>query len=317
MTSDRLLTFLNNPDELERITYQELKTLSLAYPYSANFRMLLLLKSNQEKHWEKPQNLALASLYTPDRARMFELMAPRLIVTRLKEAEAVETFLELKPLATVEREISAKKTAETEVELPLPTSAPKNISETSSFSEKKTPIFEEKKAAIEVNFSLPTDHFRPEKSERVLPPQVVSFENLMRKSVEKTPPPTFVFSDWYGQFKLPLLPPKKGFRIPQVIENQPVIAPKAAVEITEKVIEKSIPNLEIMEADSEKLKEAAVKKLVKKSVKEKDEIVSETLARVYQKQGYKDKSIGMYQKLMLVFPEKSAIFAAEIEKMGK
>jgi tetratricopeptide (TPR) repeat protein len=317
MTSERLLTFLKNPDELERITYQELKTLSLAYPYSANFRMLLLLKSDQEKHWEKAQNLALAALYTPDRARMFELMAPRLIVTRHLDAETVESFLELKPIATAEREIAAKKSAEIEIEIAQPLVSAKGNFETPIFLEKKSPIFEEKNQVKSADFSTKNDPARPEKSERVLPPQVVSFENLMRKSVEKTPVSAFIFADWYGQFKLPILPPKKGFKIAQIVENQPVSTPKTSVEVLEKVIEKTAQNLEPTEPDLEKLKEAAVKKLVKKSVKEKDEIVSETLARVYQKQGYKEKSIAMYQKLILVFPEKNATFAAEIEKMSK
>lgn len=46
-----------------------------------------------------------------------------------------------------------------------------------------------------------------------------------------------------------------------------------------------------------------------------EEIISETLAKLYIKQGHKEKGIRMYDKLILKFPEKSVYFASEIEKL--
>ena len=46
-----------------------------------------------------------------------------------------------------------------------------------------------------------------------------------------------------------------------------------------------------------------------------EDIVSETLAAIYLKQGRKEKSIAVYQKLCLLYPEKSAFFAAQIQKI--
>ena len=45
------------------------------------------------------------------------------------------------------------------------------------------------------------------------------------------------------------------------------------------------------------------------------EIVSETLAILYQKQGNAMKSVQVYEKLILLFPEKSSYFAARIEEV--
>ncbi len=57
--------------------------------------------------------------------------------------------------------------------------------------------------------------------------------------------------------------------------------------------------------------------MAKKSVQESDEFVTETLARIYAKQGSHFKAIRAYQKLSLKFPEKTAYFAALIEELKR
>ena len=53
----------------------------------------------------------------------------------------------------------------------------------------------------------------------------------------------------------------------------------------------------------------------KASLEEDSSLVSETLAKIYIKQGYVGKAIKIYKKLALLFPEKNCYFAAQISEL--
>lgn len=103
-----------------------------------------------------------------------------------------------------------------------------------------------------------------------------------------------------------------------------VKAPKASVlkelleelNPTDGLIEKFIqqtPRLKPIKPEPSKAKVD----LSQQSVEESDDLITETLAKIYKAQGHYGKALQAFEKLSLKFPEKNSYFATQIEEIKK
>lgn len=90
------------------------------------------------------------------------------------------------------------------------------------------------------------------------------------------------------------------------------VRPPSQAELIEKFI-LSNPRIET----SRDKKEEPVEDIAKPFTEEKGGFVTETLARIYIRQGYYSKAVDIYEKLILKYPEKSSYFASQIEEIKK
>ncbi len=101
--------------------------------------------------------------------------------------------------------------------------------------------------------------------------------------------------------------------ISPIIEEKPEFKPKREVKSVESILDKFIrENPTIARPKSEFYNPV---NMAKQSVESDDELVSETLAAIYLRQGFYKKAINMYEKLGLLYPDKLAYFAGLIEKI--
>ncbi len=102
MNSENFHEYLKNPSKLHQINYQELKSLTLQYPYSPNLRFLLLAKSIIDKHKDQERNLTKASIYSPDRDKLRKLVFQYSKLQEMPENYVLkEDFLELRDLSSI------------------------------------------------------------------------------------------------------------------------------------------------------------------------------------------------------------------------
>lgn len=110
------------------------------------------------------------------------------------------------------------------------------------------------------------------------------------------------FSEWLNQYKI------KNTEIPRdIVENNQ--------ESTEKIIADFIKKKPSMPKRRESFYNPT--EMAKKSVEEDENLVTETLARINANQGNTNKAIAMYEKLALLYPEKSDYFADRIKELKK
>lgn len=108
-----------------------------------------------------------------------------------------------------------------------------------------------------------------------------------------------------------LQPPEEKLGTTSEIEPMEFKIPKKTDPIIERFIREEP---QIKPPNPDKL---TLKNMAKHSAEDTQEIVTETLAKIYADQGHYNKAIDAYQKLSLKYPEKSSYFAGRISELEK
>jgi hypothetical protein len=287
--------YVRDPHSVPPEAAKELESVIEQFPWFQAARVLLARSMKNGNQIRYPEVLKDAALHTGNRSLLFKLLNQ-----------------ENPPIALTEIPTDSSIPG-TEKRLPL---IGKAEPEAISIVDKTNPILTEEKPLILEPIQEET---LPVQSPLELLP--VKTKVAIAQHQEYLTPPekqsetTDTFSGWLHRFKNPVSP-----RLP--LENKNVSGDSLADTIGSSETNNSLIQLidvfiktEPRIGKPEKRDFFSPINMAKKSAEDKNEIVSETLAKLYADQGNFEKAVDAYKKLSLLNPAKSSYFAALIENL--
>jgi hypothetical protein len=290
MHNDELIKYIRHPGKLNHETLDEIILIKEQYPYFQTIHLLVVKNLYLMGDARYQSELEHAALYVADRRVLYELIYPLV-------ADQVE------PPVVKPSEIPAAKPEQEEIH--------------------EKPVAEQEKKSMRDNISS------------LLAWQMDELELINPDEAELLPEIGIDIEQTYGS-NAELLTletePSEDETIPDIThdsigdshteveennDNRIIEIPENHLKestINNNLIDKFIvENPRIMPTENNHPQ----KDISEDSVKEHDGIFTDTLAKIYIKQGYYSKAIFAYEKLILKYPEKSSYFAAQIEEIKK
>ena len=283
MQRNRLQELLQHPDRVLASDREGLVVWSEKYPFAGGIAMLLARASAVGEHMDQEQDLLRAAAQGTYRQPLFDLI----LRTKLREeASAIDALIEEMPDEEVEiaqEELGAESSE--------PSSATLNPDEP---LEREALI-----SAIGRTIEAEVEDWSEEKEENETAASIAEDDMGRIRGAVSSP-----FANWlanravqvgFGESQqneahLPQQPLDTRGLIDRFIEAQPKIGKLRDVE-------------------------APVEDWARESVLEDPTLVTETMARIYAKQGKIAKARKAYRHLSLKFPAKSTYFAAQLKKL--
>jgi hypothetical protein len=277
MNRENFITLLRDPAKMNRISIEEVRNLSERYPYCSSIQVLLAYGLFVENDLDFTLQLKRAAACIPSRKRLRQLFLEH------QEPEKPE----FEPIADVV----------VPVETPEPVPA----------------ILEEKR--MTAGAEMPEEVTPPDEKKKE--PRMELLELVHRRLAEIESTRVNFVDEVSGHEEIPEAPVMESLVIPgkpdeeKTRPGEPEDNHMTKDEILERFIREE-PRISAPKTTFFSPSEVAVQSSI-----DGEEIVSETLAKLYHEQGNNAKAIKIYEKLSLLFPEKSSYFADQILKISE
>ncbi|MBN3035412.1 MAG: hypothetical protein JW861_07475 [Bacteroidales bacterium] len=280
MNVRQLTGYFSNPATLQRDNITDLEQLTDEYPYWQGARLLFALSLFMEQDYRFSQQLRIAAVYAADR-------------TLLKQH-----------ILSLEQRVDR---ADAPLQPAPPISGPGRIPEDEEWdqnkSERLSDLLHELEAEIRSSLGR---HEKDAASSNYLLVQDIIFrlEDMLKglriERGYKTENLGGAYTSVAGEYSLE--------HLADINEQNPAM--RSQSEIIDLFIRSDPRMPPPLKTDFFKPEESA-----KRSLVDNEEVISETLAKLYVIQGNLKKAISIYRKLSLIFPEKSSYFAARIKNL--
>ncbi len=299
-----LSQYCNNTNKLDRKSLEDIVNLLKKHPYSQHLQLLLLknLQNQKSVHFEK--KIAQVSLYAGDSMMFFKLYND--INETVVEDKKTRTELKEKPIETKKEVVSTAVVKEKVKETVKP--VVQQLEKKEKLSQEKT-----EKEAVKTIKEKPKAIIQTEKKEIAKDGAAKETKTIVKESTPEVKKEV-----------------KKDTGLTKEEKMREEVKARLA-EINKGTAKKTTPKKEKIEENQNTIIDDFIKKEPKigkintkkygkedkaaESTTDNNSLVSETLAKIYYKQGNKDKAISIFNQLSLKYPEKSSYFAAQIKKV--
>ncbi len=312
MTKQDFINYLSRPEELNGNSLGALEKLVQEYPYFQLGRMLYLKNLHNENSIAYEKNLHITSAYAPSGKVLYNLIKRRPVEKAVRE----ESIGEVK---NKKEEIEQPLVIQEQPKEILPALEPVTVlQEMPVNTQEHTPAAENVKKDDE----LDPDSYRDLEKEMLREAYRTSMsvdllegtkDKGQKVKDEKTAPvlrphlPTsesYSFGDWMKVV---------SGKTTEVSKEEKAQQRKAKTSI----IDDFILDQAAKTPPKPKVEFYSAENMAKKSLQDDEKFVSETLARIYLKQGNLPKALRSYEILLVKYPEKLHIFAPLLEKIKK
>jgi len=304
LKAEQISEYLVNPAALAGANPGDFSKLAEEFPYFQTAHLLLAISSKEKDSSLFQKSIKKTAIVSVSRSRLYELLYKKSLPVYQ------ETTNELKKPDEVE--VVTQQTATEQIDTPVHSSA----------KEENYPEIKNAELILQVEKEV-----EKEIVESFIEKQVLKTHQVNEKP-KKEIPSTNSFTGWLELMKqqqdvsieggTPLTAKKdmqEEQETVQKTDSKPEIKKKKnhKQELLDKIIEMN-PGAIKLKQDS---KFFAANQKAKESLVENEDLVTETLAKIYALQGNTSKAIRAYQILSLKFPNKSAYFASQIEHLKK
>jgi len=316
MTPETFNQYLSNPSQLNNTTIDELTMLVKEYPYFQVARMLLARNLFNVQSEVYPSALRLAAAYAGDRGKLKNLIEGSPVIKKdtpeieFNQEIQVEALIAANNVNSVDQiVVTANEVVvlDEPLNIEIPTLQPLDVEspeirvdefrDVASLEESNSTEIEEIANSIEVD-----KNEIPEVSITQPPVVSINYHNPLIDSI------------FLRLSEVPVTDLETTIANTAEIEsvNSEIADEKIAArnELVERFIREE-PRISAPKHDFFSPEEIA-----RQSSNLPDDLVSETLARIYEQQGLHSMAIKIYEKLMLLIPEKSSYFAARISEIA-
>ncbi len=300
MNYQHFIELLKYPNRINNFDIQEIDGLVNSYPYFQTAHLLLTKGLQNTQNIRFNNEFKKTACFVSNRNLLYDILNKSIV--KLNYTNNSETFVAEK---TDTKLITEDETIIENIELTNEPLADENIIKDTIIISKKIEE-EEVKETEEVDElsdlyknHLKTMQFKIYDIEKNLTEQDKKEEEPLVEEDKSDDNKVKKFSEWIKQYN------------PKPENNDKTENSETVIDKKKVIIDTFIKNRP--QVSKPKTEFYSASNMAQKSIIESSDIVSETLAEIYFKQNNFSKAIETYKKLMLIFPEKSSLFAKKID----